>query len=93
MSKCIYINLGYPTQEGTILLSFWVDTGNESASRFMENGMFDVDQWEAEQVYIVLEPGANARTAWKQAWSMVRRWAREARCGWKLLDCAAPANV
>lgn len=93
MSQCFYIVLGYPTSEGFILLSFWKDAEDESASRFMKNGTFDVDQWDAEQVHIVLEPGANARAAWKQAWSMVRRWAREAGCGWKLLDNAIPATA
>lgn len=89
MNKCFYITLGYPTPEGVILLSFWEDAEEESASRFMKNGKFDVEQWEAEQIHISLVPGADACTAWKQAWSMVRRWAREARCGWKLLDCAS----
>lgn len=89
MSQCLYIDLGYSTPEGTTLLSFWTDAEDESASRFMKNGTFDVDQWEAERVHIFLEPGANARAAWKQTWSMVRRWAREAGCGWKFLNRAS----
>ena len=49
MKRQIVISLGYRTEEGMLLLSWWEDYADPKRTRFMRNGHFNVDKWEAAQ--------------------------------------------
>ena len=91
MKRHLVITLGYKTKEGMCLLSYWKDYANPERTRFMSNGRFDEDKWEAAQTHIYMRPGVDPRAAWKEAWRMARALARYSGhlCGYTLLDCAA----
>lgn len=79
MKRQIVISLGYRTEEGMLLLSWWEDYADPKRTRFMRNGHFNVDKWEAAQTHLFMRPGADPRAAWKEAWHMVRNHIRERR--------------
>lgn len=79
MKRQIVISLGYRTEKGMCLLSYWNDYANPDKTRFMRKGRFDVDKWEAAQKHLYMRPGADPRAAWKEAWRMVRTLVREGR--------------
>ena len=79
MKRQIVISLGYRTEEGMLLLSWWEDYADPKRTRFMRNGHFNVDKWEAAQTHLFMCPGADPRAAWKEAWHMVRNHIRERR--------------
>ena len=79
MKRQIVISLGSRTEEGMLLLSWWEDYADPKRTRFMRNGHFNVDKWEAAQTHLFMRPGADPRTAWKEAWHMVRNHIRERR--------------
>lgn len=68
MKRQIVISLGYRTEEGMLLLSWWEDYADPKRTRFMRNGHFNVDKWEAAQTHLFMCPGADPRAAWKEAW-------------------------
>ena len=73
MKRQIVISLGYRTEKGMCLLSWWEDYADLKRTRFMRNGHFNEDKWEAAQTHIFMRPGADPRAAWKEAWHMVRK--------------------
>ena len=79
MKRQIVISLGYRTEEGMLLLSWWEDYADPKRTRFMRNGHFNVDKWEAAQTHLFMCPGADPRAAWKESWHMVRNHIRERR--------------
>ena len=81
MKRQIVISLGYRTEKGMCLLSWWEDYADLKRTRFMRNGHFNVDKWEAAQTHLFMRPGADPRTAWKEAWHMVRKHIRDSRSG------------
>lgn len=87
MKRQIVISLGYRTEEGMLLLSWWEDYADPKRTRFMRNGHFNVDKWEAAQTHLFMRPGADPRTAWKEAWHMVRNHIRESRRERTRLGC------
>lgn len=91
MKRHLVISLGYKTEEGICLLSYWNDYANPDRTRFIRKGRFDADKWEAAQTHIYMRPGADPRAAWKEAWHIARTMARSAShlCGYTLLDYAA----
>lgn len=50
MKRHLVISLGYRTEEGMCLLSYWNDYSNPVKTRFMRKDRFDVDKWEAAQI-------------------------------------------
>ena len=87
--KILYLSLGTPTPQDKTILSFWWDFEDQNRSRFMKNGSFDVDKWEASKTHIAVAPGANARSAWKNAWRIARTISRNNLCGYAFIDGAA----
>lgn len=59
MKRQIVISLGYRTEEGMLLLSWWEDYAAPKRTRFMRNGHFNVDKWEAAQTHLFMCPGAD----------------------------------
>lgn len=71
MKRQIVISLGYRTEEGMCLLSWWEDYADPKRTRFMRNGHFNVDKWEAAQTHLFMRPGSDpARPGRRRgAWS------------------------